>query len=55
VKELIYNLVLEPLILRDLRLREQGRRPDRWYWADRLAVRWGFLTDPATGISGNCR
>jgi hypothetical protein len=48
VKLLIYTLILEPLILRDLRLRDQGIRPDRWYWADRLAVRWGFLAAPDT-------
>ena len=42
IKLAILFYVLEPLIARDLRLREAGRRPDEWYWADMLAPRWGL-------------
>ena len=42
MSKLIFHLILRPLILRDYRLREQGLRPDRWYWADLLAIRMGF-------------
>jgi len=41
-------LVLAPLIRRNLRLRAAGRLPDEWYWADRIACRWGFY------VSGRC-
>lgn len=39
---LLFHLVLRPLILRDYRLRKERKRPDRWYWADKLAVRMGY-------------
>lgn len=39
-------LVLAPLIRRNQRLRAAGLLPDEWYWADRLAIKWGFLNDP---------
>jgi hypothetical protein len=41
----IFLRVLRPLILRNYRLRRAGLRPDRWYWADLLAMRWGFARD----------
>lgn len=40
---LAFKLVLAPLIRRDYRLRAAGRRPDRWYWADRIATGWGMF------------
>lgn len=40
---LIFKLVLAPMIRRDYRLREASTRPDRWYWADRIAVGWGMF------------
>lgn len=40
---LIFALVLRPLIRRNYRLRQAGLSPDEWYWADRLAVSWGYF------------
>lgn len=42
-RETIFRLILVPLIRRDLLLREAGKRPDEWHWADLLALRWGFI------------
>ena len=42
---IIFNGFLAPLIERNYRLRAEGRLPDEWYWADRLAVRWGYFVD----------
>jgi hypothetical protein len=39
---MIFAHILAPLIERDQRLRAAGKRPDRWYWADRIALRWGY-------------
>jgi hypothetical protein len=41
IRAAIFWLVLRPLILRNYRLRMAGKLPDRWYWADRLAIGWG--------------
>ncbi len=46
VRRCIVWLVLAPLIRRNLCLRAAGLMPDEWYWADRLAIKWGFLNDP---------
>jgi hypothetical protein len=43
LKREMFEIVLKPLIKRDYRLREEGKRPDRMYWADDLAMRWGML------------
>lgn len=43
MKKLIFVLVLRPLIERNYRLRQEGKKPDEWYWADALAVRWGYF------------
>jgi len=32
--------ILLPLVMRDFRLREQGKRPDKLYWAEVLLLRW---------------
>lgn len=45
IRSLVYRIILLPLIRRDLQLRAKGLRPDQWYWADVLAMRWGFFTD----------
>lgn len=44
----IFHLFLKPLIKRNYRLRfntainGDGKHPDEWYWADTLAVSWGY-------------
>jgi hypothetical protein len=38
----IFYLVLRPLIARNKRLRLQKALPDKWYWADYLALQWGY-------------
>ena len=38
--------LLFPLVRRDYRLREAGKRPDRWHWADKVLVRLGFGVIP---------
>lgn len=43
MRESIFRFILVPLIRRDQQLRIAGVRPDEWYWADILALRWGFL------------
>lgn len=43
MRRLVFLLVLRPIIRRDYRLREAGKRPDRWHWADVLALRWGYF------------
>lgn len=42
-KYLTFHLVLKPLIKRNYRLRELGKIPDEWYWADELAISYGFI------------
>jgi len=39
----VFHLLLRPLIKRNYRLREQGLVADEWYWADRLAVKYGYF------------
>ena len=43
MKWLIAHLVLIPLVRRNYRLREAGKAPDDWYWADVLLVSWGYI------------
>jgi hypothetical protein len=38
--------VLRPLIFRDYRLRQEGKRPDEQHWADVLAMRWDYCFMP---------
>jgi hypothetical protein len=42
---LLFVAVLRPLIRRNYRKRERGELPDRWYWADLLALRMGFVCE----------
>ena len=45
----VFHLFLKPLIRRNYRLRYQsaisgdGKYPDEWYWADKIAVKYGFF------------
>ena len=39
----LFQFVLWPLIKRDYALRAKGLRPDRWHWADLLAIRLGMM------------
>lgn len=39
----LFYLVLRPLIVRNYRLRAEGKLPDEWYWADRLACHLGWF------------
>jgi hypothetical protein len=39
-------LVLWPIVARDMRLRREGKRPDRWHWADVALLRLGWAYDP---------
>lgn len=43
MKWLIAKLILYPLVYRNYRLRQAGKRPDKWYWADIKLTAWGFL------------
>ena len=44
----VFHLILKPLIRRNYRLRElsaisgDGKYPDEWYWADLLAMNFGY-------------
>lgn len=50
---LIFHLFLKPLIRRDYRLRMAGRRPDRFYWADLLALKWGYFVSEIPNMKGD--
>ena len=45
VRGWIYRLILRPLIKRNYAMRERGTAPDVLYWADSLAVSWGYFTE----------
>lgn len=50
---LVWVLILRGLIRRNYRLREEGVLSDEWYWADVLAMRYGyFLEVDDLGIRG---
>ncbi len=38
-----FHLVLKPLIKRNYRMRNAGLLPDEWYWADKIAVHYGYF------------
>jgi len=38
-----FHLILKPLIKRNYRLRMEGKLPDEWYWADKIAVKFGYF------------
>jgi hypothetical protein len=47
----VFHLILKPLIRRNYRLRElsaisgDGKYPDKWYWADSLAIKYGYYVE----------
>jgi len=43
IRWLVFQTVLRPLVLLDYFLRRLKLKPDRMYWADRLALRWGYF------------
>jgi hypothetical protein len=42
----IFRKKLRPLIKENYRQRLAREIPDEWFWADKLACRWGFFVDP---------
>jgi hypothetical protein len=42
IKRLAFQAVLRPLIIQNYRRRAEGVLPDEWYWADELALSWGY-------------
>lgn len=45
MKRFIFENILLPLMRRNFRARALGLAPDEMYWADALAMRWGFLAE----------
>lgn len=45
MKWLIFHLYLKPLILENYRARSAHELPDEWFWADRLALDWGYFVE----------
>lgn len=43
IQFLVWRLFLRPLIEVDLKLRQWGLREDRVFWADRIAMNWGYF------------
>lgn len=41
-----FHLALKHLIKRNYEMRRQGLLPDEWYWADRIAARYGYFVRP---------
>lgn len=47
----VFHLILKPLILRNYKLRElsaisgDGKYPDEWYWADKIAAKCGYFVE----------
>ena len=39
---IIFQTVLKPLIRRNYAQRRRGELSDEWYWADELAISWGY-------------
>jgi len=39
----LYYLVLRPLIKRNYKLRAEGVIPDKWYWADEVSIKLGYV------------
>lgn len=45
IRWLIAQAILAPLIRINYRARSDGDLPDEWYWADNLALKWGYALD----------
>ncbi len=43
MRTVIFWTVLRPLIVVNYRLRRMRLLPDEWFWADKLAISWGFF------------
>ncbi len=41
-RKAVYEKLLRPMILENYELRALGLMPDEWFWADELAISWGF-------------
>ena len=44
MKKLIYRRWLRGLMVRNFYMREVGILEDKWYWASKVAGRWGCLS-----------
>lgn len=55
MKWLIFHLYLKPLIVDNYAKRKAGELPDEWFWADTLAVEWGYAIDSVTGKGSKFR
>jgi len=42
IRWFVFRAFLVPLILWNYRERRLGNLPDEWYWADKLAINWGY-------------
>jgi len=42
MKRLIFMAILQPLILANYWLRQRRLIADKWFWADKLALGWGY-------------
>ncbi len=43
MRDVIFYAVLRPLIWANYWLRAHRLARDKWFWADVLAVKWGYL------------
>ncbi len=43
LRTLIFYAILRPLIFANYWLRQRHILADKWFWADVLAVKWGFI------------
>lgn len=43
MKWLIAKYILFPLTIRNFKKRILGKKPDKWYWADKLLLKWGYF------------
>jgi len=39
---ILFHCFLKSLIVKNYRLRMMKKIPDEWYWADKLAMEWGY-------------
>ncbi len=45
MREIFFFVVLRPLILANYWMRERRLLPDKMFWADALALSWGFTVN----------
>ena len=46
----MFDEILKPLIEDNYEKRRLGLIPDEWFWADFIAISWGFYVDPIPGF-----